>query len=292
METSKNEIRVQGGGIVLNNLEEMWRMACMFAKSGLCSFETPEEVIVVLQGGSELGFKPWQSLQSLHVVNGRLGIEGSALAGLIRRSGVLDYMNMSFSGMPFEDTFTAVIISKRKGESAEYMTVFSVADAKLAKLWGTGKDNWVKYPKDMLTWRAMGRHARLYYSDVTQGFYTVDELEQIEPTAAPLTPSNKGGIEGLKETLTLVSQTPKPEANLPPVVTIGVPVVSGAEFEPETPGTAPWDIPAEPQPEQPAADPSEYKYTCKKCKTKFNNPTGQKKNLCPACLSNLIEQSE
>jgi len=190
---SKNELQKQSapmqirdGNLQLQTIDDLWRLAKMFCASGLCpdNLNTPEKVSVVLQGGAELGFKPWQSLQVLHVVNGRLGMEGSAMLAKIRKSGVCEYVTMHLEGTPYEDNYRAVVKSKRKADSAEYVTDFSVDDAKRAKLWDA-KDNWKKYPKDMLTWRAVSRHARRYYTDEIWAMYTPDELEEIE--SVPLT---------------------------------------------------------------------------------------------------------
>ena len=193
-------MKVGGVGLVLNTVDDMWRTAKMFATSGLCpkGLDTPEKVIVVLQAGAELGFKPWQSMQSLHVVNGRVGLEGKAMAALIRRSAINESLNITYSGTPYQDDYTVTITSKRVDQPEPNVTDFTVADAKLAKLWGTAKDNWAKYPKDMLTWRCVSRHAHQYYSDVTHGLYTVDELHSIP--AEPTEPDNKTvGSAGLRE---------------------------------------------------------------------------------------------
>jgi hypothetical protein len=181
MQKQSNPIQVVKGDLQMQTIDDLWRVAGMFYQSGLCAdnLDTQAKVVVVLQGGAELGFKPWQSLQVLHVVNGRLGMEGSAMLAKIRKSQVCEYVTMYFEGTPYEDAYRAIVKSKRKADSLEYVTEFSVDDAKRARLW-EAKDNWKKYPKDMLTWRAVSRHGRRYYSDEIWAMYTPDELEEIE----------------------------------------------------------------------------------------------------------------
>lgn len=202
----ENPMQVVQGSLQLSTIDDLWRTAKMFVQSGLCpqTLNTPAKVVVCLQAGAELGFKPWQSLQSLHVINGRVGLEGQAMLALVRKSRVCEYIRTEFVGKPYEDDFAAVVKSKRLNETVEYTTDFSVADAKLAKLWSigkdsAGKDNWAKYPKDMLTWRAVSRHCKRYYSDETSGMYSVDELESIEPQ--PLKDTFVPGVAGVEERL-------------------------------------------------------------------------------------------
>ena len=197
----ENPMQVVQGSLQLSTIDDLWRTAKMFVQSGLCpqSLNTPAKVVVCLQAGAELGFKPWQSLQSLHVINGRVGLEGQAMLALVRKSRVCEYIRTDLVGKPYEDDFTAIVKSKRLNETVEYMTDFSVADAKRAKLWGVGKDNWEKYPKDMLTWRAVSRHCKRYYSDETSGMYSVDELESIEPQ--PLKETFVPGVAGVEQRL-------------------------------------------------------------------------------------------
>jgi hypothetical protein len=201
-ENEKHEIvRVVQGSLQLSTIDDLWRTAKMFVQSGLCpqTLNSPEKVVVALQAGAELGFKPWQSLQSLHVINGRVGLEGQAMLALVRKSRTCEYVICSFEGKPYEDTFRAVVISKRRDEPVQNSTDFSVDDAKRAKLWGVGKDNWEKYPKDMLTWRAVSRHCRRYYSDEISGMYSTDELETLEPK--PLQETFEPGVAGVEKRL-------------------------------------------------------------------------------------------
>ncbi len=181
MESKNQLIRCNtSGGLILTSVEDMWRTATMFAKSGLCpaALDTPEKVVVTLQAGAELGLKPWQALNSIHVIKGKVSLSGSMMIGLVRNSDKCSSLRMSFTGTPGKPDFAAVVTSIRVGEDDPCVTEFSVRDATLAGLWDKG-ENWRKYPRDMLTWRAVSRHCRLYYSDVISGFYTPDEVANI-----------------------------------------------------------------------------------------------------------------
>ncbi len=206
-------------GMNLQSVDDMWRAAQMFSGSGLCpnGLDSPNKVIVALQAGAELGLLPWQSLQSLYVVNGRVGLSGSTMVGLIRRSKECEYFDMGFEGEPFKDTFRAIVKSKRRDEPIEHITDFSVDDAKRANIW-EGKDKtkphlspWVKYPKDMLTWRAVSRHARLYYADVITGFYTEGEIQDMVPTVPLMDAATAPGVQGLVKRIDAQTKAAEPE---------------------------------------------------------------------------------
>jgi hypothetical protein len=208
----KGDIKLASAGMQLQNIDDMWRAAQMFVSSGLCpkALDTPQKVIVALQAGAELGFLPWQSLQSLYVVSGRVGLSGSSMVALIRRSKQCEFLDMKMEGQQFEDDYKAIVSSKRLDEPIEHVSDYSVADAKKAKLW-SGKDNWEKYPKDMLTWRAVSRHARLFYADVITGFYTEEEIESMGPPTPPIDMATAPGVEGLTKRIEAQTKAKEPE---------------------------------------------------------------------------------
>lgn len=180
-------MRLNGGGLELKNLQDMKLAAETFIKSGLVPqhFNTPAKVIVALQAGAELGLRPFQSLQNLNVVNGKVGISATMIGGLIRKHVPLAYFKKGYEGEKYNDDYQAVVRSRRKGEPEDEVTTFSVADAKTAGLWGKG-GAWKNYPDDMLMWRALSRHGRRYFGEVLGGLYTEEELEEInEPQAQP-----------------------------------------------------------------------------------------------------------
>jgi len=188
---TKTDLRTGQRGLVPRNIDEMWRMATMFAASHLVPshFDTAEKVMVAVQTGLEIGLTPSQALQNLYVVNSRVSIPGETAIALVRQSGVLEYLDDRFEGEEGTDDFAAVIVSKRNDDRHEKVTQFTVAEAKEAGLWMSktpkGRDTpWVRYPKDMLRWKAYGRHLRLYYPDVLKGLRLREE-EEAEVYEAP-----------------------------------------------------------------------------------------------------------
>lgn len=182
-------MQVGSNGLQLKTLADMKLVAETLIASGLIPthFNTVPKVIYALQCGYDLGLKMTQSLQELHIVNGKMGMSAKLMAGLIHQSGVCTNFNISYEGKEYNDDFKAVVTAKRYGSGDELRTEFSVADAKRACLWNKA-GSWTTYPKDMLTNRAISRQGRFNFSDVTGGLYTVDELQDIEVPAEQATP--------------------------------------------------------------------------------------------------------
>jgi hypothetical protein len=59
--------------LVPQTLEEAFRLATALAASGMAprGIDKPEQIMVAIMAGAELGLAPFQALQSFAVVNGR-----------------------------------------------------------------------------------------------------------------------------------------------------------------------------------------------------------------------------
>jgi hypothetical protein len=175
-------------GVVLRTMNDLARFSAMVHASGLApkGFATPQAIAVAVQLGLEVGLSPMQAVQSIAVINGRPGLFGDAALAVIRASGLLDEFEEFLEGEG--DARRAVCVSLRRGSSRPRRTVFSVADAKRAKLWGKAGP-WQEYPDRMLLFRARGFNLRDEFGDVLKGIRTVEELRDFP--APP--PSEAGG---------------------------------------------------------------------------------------------------
>lgn len=166
-----------GGGVVPVTFEEAYRMANMFAASDLVPKDyrqKPENCMVAMQMGAEIGLKPMQALQGIAVINGRPSIWGDALWSLVQSSPVVKDCSESFD----DATMTATCSIHRRGRSEPTVATFSRADAEKAGLWG--KDGpWKGYPKRMLKMRARAFAARDAVPDVLKGLCPAEEAYDI-----------------------------------------------------------------------------------------------------------------
>ena len=160
------------------NFQEAWRLAEIVAAARLApGIATPEQALLILALGSDLGLSPMQSIRGIHIIEGRPCPSADCLAACVLRSGLAEY---------FTEIETTEQLStwetKRKSEAKPRRYTFSIEDAKRAGLLNRGKDpsqnNWNKYPKRMLSARAKAFLVRDVYPDLTLGLYTPDEIPE------------------------------------------------------------------------------------------------------------------
>ena len=183
-------------GVQLASLEDAFRFANAVAASGFAprGMERAEAILVAIQLGAELGLTPMSALQNIAVINGRPAIYGDAALALVRSSGLLEVFREEEVGEAGKDTQGVKVTAKRKGFD-EASETFTVADAKLAKLWAKSGP-WTDYPKRMLKFRARGFILRDLFGDVLKGLRTLEEVRDT-PAEINVTPLAEKVSRGL-----------------------------------------------------------------------------------------------
>lgn len=149
----------------------------------------PEDVLVAVQWGYELGLAPLQALQNIATINGKPSVYGDAAMALVQNSPVCEDIKEYFEGEGTSNPI-AVCVAKRKNRT-EVISKYSVEDAKRAGLWNK-QGPWTQYPKRMLQMRARGFALRDAFPDVLKGLITVEEAQDYpDDTAAPQAPQIK-----------------------------------------------------------------------------------------------------
>lgn len=149
----------------------------------------PEDVLVAVQWGYELGLAPLQALQNIATINGKPSVYGDAAMALVQNSPVCEDVKEYFEGEGTSNPI-AVCVAKRKNRT-EVISKYSVEDAKRAGLWNK-QGPWTQYPKRMLQMRARGFALRDAFPDVLKGLITVEEAQDYpDDTAAPQPPQIK-----------------------------------------------------------------------------------------------------
>lgn len=149
---------------------ELEKFAEMAAKSSFVPTQfrgKPEDLMLAVQMGSELGLSPMQAIQNITVINGRPSVFGDAMLAI------------AMSHPHFEDIVekiegnTAICQIKRRGRS-QIERRFSMEDATRAGL--IGKDGpWKTYPLRMLQMRARGFALRDCFPDILRGLILAEE---------------------------------------------------------------------------------------------------------------------
>lgn len=155
-----------------------------FHKSGMFShIRNTAQAFAIVEYGYELGIPPMASLQGMAVISGKLCVEGKLmLAQYIKAGGKYIVRIRTKEASQIEWSY-----SGNRG-----ITDFTIQDAQRIGL--LTKDNWRKYPEEMLFWRNVAKGVRAYAPDVLLFAQTIEEASEGEMvevgdiTSKPLSP--------------------------------------------------------------------------------------------------------
>ena len=167
-----------GAGFSLQpqNVTEAMQMAEMLSKSQMIpkNYQNkPQDTLVAMMMGSELGLHPIQALQNIAVINGKPSIYGDAMLALVQNHSAFGGIQESFDEAAQVAT---CIVWRKNGE--KHTVTFSQADAKQAGLWAKAGP-WSQYPKRMMTFRARGFALRDQFADARAGLISREEAEDM-----------------------------------------------------------------------------------------------------------------
>ena len=154
------------------NFEQAMYIAKIISRSDLAPKDfknKPENCLVAIEMGKDLGLKPMQAIQNIAVINGRPCIWGDAALAVLQSHPDFEFIDESV------ENGVATCKIKRKGNPVVIRT-FSESDAKKAGLFGKSGP-WTNYPKRMLQLRARGFAARDSFADALKGINFREEVE-------------------------------------------------------------------------------------------------------------------
>lgn len=188
----------KGFTLVPSSFDDARRIGDYLSKSELVPKDykgKPENIVVAIAWGQELGLQPLQALQNIAVINGRPSVWGdTALAIVMARPDFEDIIEEIEQGKA-EDQYRAVCTIKRKGRSPVVRT-FSVEDAKRAGLWSK-QGPWTQYPKRMMAMRARSFALRDAFPDGLRGLRTTEEemdVIDVTPSGEVLPPAGRASV--------------------------------------------------------------------------------------------------
>lgn len=181
---------VAGGrpmAIVPQTMDEAYRLGKAISISGMAprGMDTPEKCMIAIMRGMEVGLSPMQAVDKIAIVNGRPTIWGDGAIGLVRGSGLCEFVQEKLEGDG--DKKIATCSAKRKGEPEPTVRSFSVDQAKKAGLWGKSGP-WQQFPDRMLQMRARAFALRDLFADVLGGLYLREEIEDDRPARSDSPP--------------------------------------------------------------------------------------------------------
>ena len=142
---------------------DLFRIADVFAKSGMFpEARDAAQCAAKLIVGQGLGLTPYDSMNGLHIIQGKAVLAANTMAAAIKRSGKYDY-RAETDDEACSITFFDLSQRDRSGVPLQIgTTTFSMDDARRA---GLGGQNWKKYPRAMLFARAISAGYREHCPD-------------------------------------------------------------------------------------------------------------------------------
>lgn len=131
----------------------------------------PAAIMACMLQGHEVGLPPMASLQLIDVIEGRPSLRAAGQRALILAKGHEIWIEEA-------SATRATVCGRRRGEERVTSITWTMDEAKRAGL--VNKQNWQRYPRNMLVARATGDVARGTFMDVLAGLaYNSEELEDL-----------------------------------------------------------------------------------------------------------------
>jgi len=190
----------------------------------------PQDILVAVQWGYELGLQPLQALQNIAIINGKPSVYGDAALALVKNDPRCAGVNEKIEGDG--DARTAYCkVKRRYGEEIEEtIAQFSVADAKRARLWGK-QGPWSQYPDRMLQMRARGFAIRDAFPDALKGVITAEEAQDYPSEPKDVTP-RANPLDQITAPEPAPEPLPEPEPEIEPEIEEAVEVQTDPDFSP------------------------------------------------------------
>lgn len=157
--------------------QDIERMAAVMGKTKMFG-KSPEELLPLMLIAQAEGKHPAIAAQEYDIIQGRPAINSkSALARFQAAGGSIAWTKR---------TDTEVGATFRHPLGGELAVTWNWARAEKAGL--TGKDNWKKYPLQMLASRVVAEGVRAVFPACLSALYTVEEVQDMEPLRMPPQP--------------------------------------------------------------------------------------------------------
>ena len=160
--------------VALYTVHDIQAMASAMAKTKMFGFKSPEEGFALMLIAQAEGKHPATAAQEYDVIQGRPALKSvAALARFQHAGGSIQWAVRT-------DKEARATFAHKLGGSVEISWTMERAAA--AGL--TGKDNWRKFPAQMLSARVVAEGVRACFPACLNGFYLAEEVQDFDPKPA------------------------------------------------------------------------------------------------------------
>lgn len=167
--------------MIIKTMDDAERAARAMSASGFfADTKLAAQAVVKILAGAELGFGPFASMTGVNIIQNKPVLAANLIAAAVNRSGKYHYRVVSMSNLE-------CVLDFFEGKEKIGTSKFTMEDAKQAGL--EFKDNWKKYPKNMLFARAISNGQKWFVPDAFNGatVYTPDEMGATEDAEGNMT---------------------------------------------------------------------------------------------------------
>lgn len=166
--------------LVMQDMQDTQKMCQMLLQSPHYKKMGAEGIFAIVEKARSIGLSPTAALNGgMYYVQGKVEMSATTMNELIR-GGKFKH---SISKDRKSDDTICILHGKRADNGDTWTESFSIEDAKKA---GIYRNQWIKYPRDMLFARALSRLARQLFPDVIHGCYVTGEISDAPPINEPV----------------------------------------------------------------------------------------------------------
>lgn len=171
------------GGLIQHTPAELQVMAEQVAKSRLFpGIDTPQAAFALMLVCQSEGIHPAQAMKRYHIIEGRPSMRADAMHAEFQRQGGRIDWNRSDA----EECAATFWHPQHAAAGVVVRVTFAELDAAGVTRGKYGvKDNWRKFPRQMLRARVISEGVRMVLPGVVAGIYTPEEVEDFSKERAP-----------------------------------------------------------------------------------------------------------
>lgn len=165
----KKELALRDTEVMMKDLQNTQKMCQLLMSTPHYKNLGAHGIFAIVEKAKSIGVDPMDALNGgMYFVQGKVEMTSAMMNQLIRACG------HSITKDKKSDDTVCILHGKRADNGDTWVESFSLEDAKKA---GILRNQWLKYPKDMLFARALSRLARQLFPDVIKGCYVQGEIE-------------------------------------------------------------------------------------------------------------------
>lgn len=190
-----NELIVKDNpDVLMKDLQNTQKMCQMLMQTPHYRKMGNEGIFAIVEKARSVGVNPMDALNGgMYFVQGKVEMTSALMNQLIRSCG------HSVTKDKKSDETICILHGKRADNGDTWVESFSLEDAKKA---GIYRNQWLKYPKDMLFARALSRLGRQLFPDVIKGCYVQGEISEAPAFNAPVDNEEEKSAEVLDISIT------------------------------------------------------------------------------------------